>query len=520
MLRPYIIVLLFGIFLLNSTRVVADSCDEIDCSCQDCVDLGKYLGGRQCTTNFVCKADCEAKKALCKTGLKIPPAPSPSNPTGPLPDQAKKILDDARTNAEQFVATLPNQAGKAVNDALNSGTKAVRDAAETTVKAANDIVDAGKTVARFYERQLQSYPGMLSNAQERLRDGKVIDALWHISTDQAKATEDNAGRAVEENEIVRAAAQAAAGAYGGPAGSAAFAAWMAYRQSGGNVDLALRAGAIAYAQGSVAVNTGAMPTSTLDEVAKKAAMTGAVAGISVAASGGSDQEALDAFVKSSGAVVVQAGQSYVKEQAAAVVDTDSLSVQADVYCTTMTGGTCAEVKQNYNEIKDYVDAAKKIQSKDPNVVFTSDGDWAVSWTPRTSAAVEAAVQPPAVLTYVGPHSPYFAQFEKLAALGGGGIEKSSSLGWIYLGRRHSDGTWKDPRSPDLVGPAYEDLTNLTIVLTDTVNRHIGPRGGCNLGDDTPIIGQIASGPEIHILATKRLRPGCSNYIWAEVEAAY
>jgi hypothetical protein len=60
-------------------------------------------------------------------------------------------------------------------------------------------------------------------------------------------------------------------------------------------------------------STGAMPAGSVGEVAKKAYVTGAIGGISVAASGGDEAAVRDAFLKSGGMVVVQSGQSYLNK---------------------------------------------------------------------------------------------------------------------------------------------------------------------------------------------------------------
>ncbi len=75
--------------------------------------------------------------------------------------------------------------------------------------------------------------------------------------------------ATQENEILNAAAAAAATASGGPAGAAALAAAQAYNASNGNIDLALRAGAMSYLSSAAIPNVAAMPTETLRATAKK-----------------------------------------------------------------------------------------------------------------------------------------------------------------------------------------------------------------------------------------------------------
>lgn len=506
--QPYVFV--FSAILSLGAGVVAfaDSCGR-DCSCRVCV-LGV------CKTDTICKTSCEAAKALCtKTGIDTPTPPSPGNPTGSSPE-VDEALNQARDEASEFAKRLPEEAAHAVDDALTSTEKGISDTVNTTVKAAADIVDAVKAIERFGERQIADDKHRLSAAQKRLNEGKVVDAVWHWDVDRGKSTEENAKLLVQENEIVSAAAQAAATYYGGPAGAAAFAAWKAYGASNGDVGYAIKVGVLAYATSYAAANVGTMPSTTAVEVGKKAAMTGAISGLAVAASGGTNEDALNAFVRGGAAVVVQSGQDYLKSEASEAVDADSWEAQADTYCTTLTGATCTEIQDYVDTAKAYADTAEHLKSDRPNVVFTSDGNWAISWIPKKSED-QAVIPAPVVLTYVGAGSPYSEDFQKLADITGMKLNTATPLGWIYLGQRVSSGEWILPRSNDLNGSAVEDLPDSVIVLSNDVNRHTGPREGCNKNDDRPIVGNRTSGEAVRIVQAKRLRKGCSNYIWAEIE---
>jgi hypothetical protein len=128
--------------------------------------------------------------------------------------------------------------------------------------------------------------------------------LWHVTTDQLKHTEENAGKAAQESDLVRVAGQIAASAYGGPGGAAAYAAWLAYSQTK-DVGLALRVGVItgaaAYASGGVAKT----PNANAGVIAEKTIMAGAIGGVAVAAAGGDKQAIQEGFLKAGGAVLVQ-----------------------------------------------------------------------------------------------------------------------------------------------------------------------------------------------------------------------
>lgn len=321
------------------------------------------------------------------------------------------LLKQAALNLNQFNENIKREYQKAIDIALSTKDKALIDTVSNLAKTANDIVDAANATARFADSQIKSSQEILSNSDARLRDGKVVDAIWHISTDSWQHTNKNAAQAAQESEIVKAAGQAVATAYGGPAGAAAYASWLTYNSTNGNLDLALKAGVYAYAMQTGYLDASKIPTNTIDGVAKKAAMMGAMGGAAVAASGGNSKEILDGFVKSGGAVVVQAGQSYVKANFE-----DTASTRMDSYCMTIANKACAEAKEYYSKAKDRVDEIRRMKVQGPTVKVTANGQWALSWV-RDAIANPSENQPAVVLTYVGDGSPFSNTLTELAAIG-------------------------------------------------------------------------------------------------------
>ncbi len=109
-----------------------------------------------------------------------------------------------------------HQAG---SDVVATYAKGWRDTAEQTKRSFNDVVDAGKAVERFTEAQAKAQATAMTNAAKRAREGKVVDALWGAAVEPAQSSEKNFAKAVQESAVLNAAAQAAASAYGGPAGA-------------------------------------------------------------------------------------------------------------------------------------------------------------------------------------------------------------------------------------------------------------------------------------------------------------
>ena len=274
-------------------------------------------------------------------------------------------MSKAANNASDYVNGFSDKAQTAVRTAITHPNKAVSDAAKNAVKAADDIIDAAKAAERYAERKVRNYPEILSDAEKRLREKNVVDAIWHLGTDQIRKENENAAQLMREDEQISQVAQAAAGAWGGPAGAAAFAAWKAYNESGGKVDFAVKAGVYAYVLSAGYADTDALPDGTVGEIAKKAATTGAVSGIAVAASGGTTKDALTAFVQSGGSVLVQSGQSYVKKEYV-----DTAAAEADVYCTARNWWDmclCGELAKQCQTIR-----GKRSQSDDRLSNFSCD----------------------------------------------------------------------------------------------------------------------------------------------------
>ncbi|EJC80184.1 hypothetical protein Rleg4DRAFT_1798 [Rhizobium leguminosarum bv. trifolii WSM2297] len=432
-------------------------------------------------------------------------------------DAQDKFLNQAVANSSLFVNGLASDATTAVQQALTNADKAKRDAARTVIKAANDGIDAVNAAERFAERQVKGIPDVLSAAQKRVREGKVVDAIWHIGIDQMRNTNKNASQLTQESELANQVAQGAAATYGGPGGAAAYAAWKTYNDTHGNVDLAIKAGMYAAATSEFSAGVGAMPTGTISEVGKKAAVAGALGGLAVAASGGSNEDALKAFVASGGAVIVQSGQAYVQKEYV-----DPKIAEGDAYCTKLVNESCSEGAAWVVSAK----ATAEQALKDPggtSVQFTGNHEWAISW--NKYAFGNEAGAPAVALTYVGEGSPYFGKMQEVLDKSELSVDLHASLpdtstetfGWVYLGE-YLGGTWKQPRSNELAGRAPEEVSSNDITLTRDVNVrtsafHVIDKR-CNF-DESPIIGQLRYGTTIRITKIYRL-PGCTSYVWAEI----
>jgi hypothetical protein len=329
---------------------------------------------------------------------------------------------------------------KAGSDVVATYEKGWRDTAEQTQRSLEDVIDAGKAVGRFAERQVQDHLRSIDNAARRAREGKVVDALWGMAVEPAQASERNFGKATQESVIISVAAQAAATAYGGPAGAAAYAAWATYRATG-DVNLALKAGllsaATSYAGGSVS----SLPSGTAGEVLKKAAVAGALGGLAVAAAGGDDRAVKDAFLKSGSAILVQGASAQLKAyspKANNVLETVQCISARDVDClSNTTYAKDAKGKILYDEknqprvdltkldprqnIGDWTGINPNSAGGKQAEIMTRVGKlpqteaipiahntWVVTWTLGKTKALEHGV-PAVVLTYVGREPPFYSK---------------------------------------------------------------------------------------------------------------
>ncbi|MER9125436.1 hypothetical protein NKH81_20475 [Mesorhizobium sp. M0959] len=489
------------LLLLVVSASMAPALAEEDCN-EKCCAFG--------VCEPVCKVDCEVKK---QSPIELPGSPISIGSTLNELADSDPTLRQAAKNVNEFVKGLTKAAKTAIDQALRAADKAVSDAARNVVKAASDIVDAGKAIVRFAEREVNGQGEIFSAAERRFRQGKVVDAIWHIQTGKLQNTNENAAE-LAKNELVNQVAASAATLYAGPAGAAGYAAWKTYNDTGGDVELALKSGAYAYAVQRYG-STAPIKNGTVGQVAKQAATTGAIAGLAVAAKGGSTKQSLDAFVEAGGAVVVQAGQAYVKKRY-----TDPAMAEADVYCTSLLDANkCAAASG-------WVDKAKELSHQNPtdkaNIKVTADGNWAISWSKSALQSPEPNV-PGVALTYVGKGSPFYDKVTELAKLGNENVsDVLPAHGWVFLGRYFGDGDWKDARADDLSGQSPDDIMNGPITLNRGVNLRSGPfeitavkpNKKCSV-NGTPIVGGLSSGTVVTIVQVVKLS-GCRSYIWAEV----
>jgi hypothetical protein len=328
---------------------------------------------------------------------------------------------------------------KAAGDTTATYIKGWRDSADQAQRSFKDTVDAGQAAVHYTENQLKSQRTAIENANKRLRDGKVVDAMWGLATEPMQSTEKNFAQATQESTVINTAAGSAAAIYGGPAGAAAYAAWATYRRTG-NADLAFRAGILAAVTSQMGSSVASMPAGTTGEILKKAAMAGAAGGISVAAAGGDEQSIKEGFLKSAGAVLIQGGSNQLKAYSPKLkdaYDTVQCISARDVDClSNTTWARNAKGKILYDQQgKPRIDPTKldpkqylgKWTGLDPNSVEGKKNEFITrisklpksaviplmknQWVLTSALGVDEMIghdKPTVVLTYVGKSAPFIS----------------------------------------------------------------------------------------------------------------
>jgi hypothetical protein len=228
-----------------------------------------------------------------------------------------------------------------------------------------------------------------------------------------------------------------------------------------------------------------------------AAMVGAVGGVAVAASGGTTEQQLDAFLKSGGAVLIQSGQAYVRTRYAGVTGQAAQAIQrlkarVDAYCVTVTELSCAQAAQWLQQARKRAEDLKALAEgkvPPPTMRVSADGNWSISWDP--SALQSPSQNVPAVaLTYIGPASPVRDTVNQLASL------SAPSTNWSAfrdIGVVSSFFDYPEPAQPRTSPQAGDTLV---------ANRDIRIWPGPAVWKD--LVGVLRAGTTIKVIEVKRL----------------
>lgn len=266
------------------------------------------------------------------------------NDLNPLPGLGSLLEEGAKglgklgkelVNGLEDVGEVAGKAFVKIVDEVGNAAEDLRILVETG-KCGGDICDGLNAIVIFAQKTVVSSVESLKHGAERLSEGKPIDALWHLATEPLQSGSANAAEAAAYSSVLRAVASTASTAYGGPAGAAAFAAWLAYETTGGDLEMAMRAGLISGATSYAmsAVGTGSETVDPkemlMSDVASRAVASGAIAGAAVALSGGSQTDIEQAAIAGVAMSVIRDGY---KKLTTHDLDRDNLkSSKGSSYC--------------------------------------------------------------------------------------------------------------------------------------------------------------------------------------------
>lgn len=253
----------------------------------------------------------------------------------------KKVEKNARKGIGKGFSNSAREIGVAVKNTATEGSVALKNIEAEAMRVGPHTVQFTKAVGKLMERQVSSADQMIENANRRIIEGKLADALFHVALDPLTSGEDNLFKATQESGWIRSAGAVAATAYGGPGGAAAYAAWQTYKATDGNAEMALKAGIIAgfTSQAMESLNDARFVGDF--STVKKAVLAGAVGGLAVAMSGGKESEVLEGFILAGGMVIIQDGY---KQATGHVLN--ARAATGDSYCAT-PGPECDIFKSAY-----------------------------------------------------------------------------------------------------------------------------------------------------------------------------
>ncbi|MDT0513414.1 hypothetical protein [Halomonas sp. LES1] len=362
-------------------------------------------------------------------------------------NEAKKTVEKGAKEAGNFVDDTVKTVttGKPHGDIAKTLVKAIDDTIKEADRGLKNVEETVHAIGKFTERHMHGVGETLSDAEKRAREGKVVDAIWHLGTDPLRHIENNAAIAAQESSIINTVGQVAATAYGGPGGAAAYAAWYTYKETG-DADLAIKVGIITGATSTAFGAVGDIPSNTAGELTKKTLVTGAIGGVAVAASGGDEAAIREGFLRSGGMVLVQDGYRRVTTH-----ELDARASRGEAYCMTTIGEDCSPPNEAYirdeagniqldREGKPLVDILKTDPrrphvgnwssykeanwnhergafmtsvSRIPgmNAMSVFHDQWAITWDINTLQS-QATIAPAVVLTYIGTGAPAYDLVQK------------------------------------------------------------------------------------------------------------
>lgn len=254
----------------------------------------------------------------------------------------KKAERDVRRESGKVSHNVVYEVGKGAQNLATEMNVGLKNLENESIRVGPHIVDLGQALANFTTRTVSGYGRVIEDANRRLLQGKLGDALFHLALDPLRNEEKNLFKATQECGWIKSIGAIAAAAYGGPGGAAGYAAWQVYRSTDGNAELALRAGLLAGFSYMGNTELGQLKMTEEFALVKKSVMAGALGGLAIAAAGGSDKDVMNGFILAGGMVIIQDGYKEATGQ-----KLDARAPTADSYCATPDSQGCDIFKDAY-----------------------------------------------------------------------------------------------------------------------------------------------------------------------------
>lgn len=381
--------------------------------------------------------------------------PTPENLVKNVITVTEVAIEQAGSTAKNIIITTD----VAVHQTGNIVEKASADVVAETGRMPSHIIDVGNATVNYISSYGTSTITTITDAEQRIKQGKLLDAFFHVALAPLQAQDDAAFKATQESGWINSAGAVVASVYGGPGGSASYAAWQTYKLSDNNMELAVRAGIIA---GLTNAASGAVSKMEPDLV-RNVILGGAIGGLAMAASGAEEKDLILGVILGGGMVLVQdAYQMYLGHELDATAPTEppycmSLSdpscvelrdaftfdkegyvtgmdptklnpnrshvgIQADVETLNkyLNGGKLSiEEIAKFNEVSNSLDRSKFMQVVAKGPAFNSMGffhdKWAIDWK-MSSLSTKLTIIPAIALTYIGTGTQLYTSIpEKIVA---------------------------------------------------------------------------------------------------------
>ncbi|WP_447763550.1 hypothetical protein [Pseudomonas reinekei] len=269
------------------------------------------------------------------------------------------------------------EVNKGFEDVLWNAEKAGKDIEANVAKSGRDVEDAGQAIGKYVESSIHSQLDAVTEAAQRIQEGKFVDAVWHAALDPLNDTQKNAAIASTESSLINTVGQVAATAYGGPQGAAAYAAWLTYHQTGGNLNAAIQVGLITGITATAMQGVNNHMTINNYSVDQKALVMATIGGASIAAAGGSPDQIRDGFFTAGAMVYVQ---DHYQKRTQHELDEDTMKAskhEGKPYCTAGVSDKCIKVPESAILAKDKDGNPTKIDYSKADISVPATGQGGV-----------------------------------------------------------------------------------------------------------------------------------------------